>query len=65
MESLDGLPGLAPPPGVVPNFVNPYSAAPPAGAAIGVLSALATIGFSLRMFTKLYIMRQFAVEDCM
>ncbi|MCJ1410693.1 hypothetical protein MMC19_004779 [Ptychographa xylographoides] len=49
------LGGLAPPPGIVPDFVDPYSLQP---AMIGVFAfylAITAITTLLRMYTKLYI----------
>ena len=60
----DKLAALEPPPGIIPNFDDPYSAAPPVEAATGVLAALATLGFLARIFTKAWVMKQMQIEDC-
>ena len=61
---LGGFPALAPPPGVVSNFDNPYTGAPPVGIAMGVIAGLATAAFVARIFTKAYVMKQLQAEDC-
>jgi hypothetical protein len=63
---LDQLPALEPPPGVIPNFVDPPDNNNTRGLVIALyfMIALATIGFAARMFTKIYVMKQFQPEDC-
>ena len=61
---FDNFPALAPPPGVVPNFTNPYTTAPPVRIAMAVMVGVATAACIARIFTKAYVMRQFQAEDC-
>jgi hypothetical protein len=61
-----GIIGAAePPPGVVPNFVNPDSI----GYRIIILNAamltLSTLFVSLRLLTRIYIIRTMCADDCM
>lgn len=69
MESLDlnVLPAMIPPPGVVPNFVDPDSEAPLA-IALGVpilFMILTSLALLARLFTKFKIIHQIHTEDCM
>ena len=57
-------PAGTPPPGVVPNLVNPFSLH-----TIGLVThvlclSVSTIALALPVFTKAHIMKQFQVEDC-
>jgi hypothetical protein len=56
-------PALEPPPGVVPNFENPPDMNH-LGATI-VYLIIATLATAMRVYTKLAVLRQFHLEDCM
>ena len=55
---------VPPPPGIVPNYVDP----PSIGYAVLVVATismiLATIMLALRVFTKLYLIKAWNLEDC-
>ena len=55
---------LAPPPGVTPNFADPPNLYNLSIAIFALCSCLGTLAVILRMGTKLFIIRQTAVEDC-
>jgi len=61
---LASVPGLAPPPGVVPNFVNPYSLESIQIVSAVLCLALALLSTLLRMYTKLFIIKTHGWEDC-
>ena len=61
---LDELPALAPPPGVTPNFVDPPSTAASFAIGLAIMISVATLLFALRMFTRIYVMKQMQLEDC-
>ncbi|KAL9135305.1 MAG: hypothetical protein Q9175_003513, partial [Cornicularia normoerica] len=55
--------GLPPPPGVIPNFVDPYSIADTLRA-VGVLYiVLTTLTTLIRLYTKFYIFKAHGWED--
>jgi len=56
-------PGLAPPPGVVPNFVDPYTLQPTIIGSGVVCLTVATIAVWMRMYTKLIIIKSAGWED--
>ena len=60
----DNTPALEPPPGVTPNFVDPYSDAPISSAITYLFFGIATVCLVLRLFARLKIMRQMQLEDC-
>ena len=55
--------GLAPP-GVIPNLVNPFYLHTIDLITHILCLAVSTIAVALRVFTKLYLMKQFRAEDC-
>lgn len=57
-------PALEPPPGLAPNFVNPPTQLPAVIAGSAFVLAIVTISVFLRVFTKVYIVRKFYLEDC-
>lgn len=57
-------PGLDPPPGVTPNFVDPETRAPYAIIAHTIALSLATIFVAMRMYTKIWITRSPGWDDC-
>ena len=63
---LDQLPGLKPPPGVLPNFVNPpESYQNTIVATMAVCLAVATLASAARLYTNVRIVKSVAMEDCM
>ena len=63
--SLADLPGLPPPPGITPNFVDPYSRAWLATLTISITLAVTTLLVLIRTYTK-YALNKFGLrwEDC-
>lgn len=59
------LGGLPPPPGVVPNFVNPNSIANTIRAVAVSLAVLTTFSIAIRLYTKIFIVKAHGWEDCM
>ena len=57
-------PGLQPPAGIIPNFVNPPSLENVQIAAAVVCLVLATLTTLLRMYTKMFIIKAVGWEDC-
>ena len=57
-------PAGTPPPGVVPNLVNPYYLHTIDLTAHVICLSVSTIAVALRVFTKARVMKQFQVEDC-
>ena len=64
MINLDATPALAPPLGLVPNFVHPYSEARSIYITVGVCTGLVTPALIVRIFTKAYIIKRVNLEDC-
>ena len=60
---LSTIPLQAPPPGVVPNFINPPSASAEVFAVSTVLIFLSTLFLVLRLYSRLLIARGFGVDD--
>ncbi|CAD6574099.1 MAG: hypothetical protein ASARMPREDX12_006380 [Alectoria sarmentosa] len=60
---LDQLPGLNPPPGVTPNFVNPDNEQAKIVATLAVCLPVATLFTALRMYSKIFIIKSIALED--
>ncbi len=55
---------LPPPPGITPNFTNPYSIAEGL-IAVGILClTLTSLTTAMRIYTKLYIIKVHGWEDC-
>ena len=53
-----------PPPGVVPNFVNPHKNSPTL-IAVGSVSLVLMVCFiAVRIYTKVVIVRKFSPDDC-
>lgn len=62
---LANTPALQPPPGLTPNLVNPTSAFQQMLVAIYVTSLILTsIVVPLRLYTKIFIVKSWALEDC-
>lgn len=58
------LPALKPPPGVIPNFVNPESNMQFLIVTTTCFTALAGLFVAFRMYTRLYINRSAGSDDC-
>ena len=56
--------GLPPPPGVVPNFVDPYSLADPIRAVGIFCMVLTTLTTVIRLYTKFCIIKSHGWADC-
>lgn len=63
-EELAQLPGAQPPPGIIPNFVDPESCGNAVFAGLAISSALMALFVILRMYTKITIKRSHSWEDC-
>ncbi|KAI1380696.1 hypothetical protein F4677DRAFT_195075 [Hypoxylon crocopeplum] len=65
MSSLDlsQVPGLTPPPGVTPNFVDPPSTAPVARIITAVSMSLMYCFLALRVYTRIWVTCSFGVDD--
>lgn len=56
--------GLPPPPGVTPNFTNPYSVQPTIIATLVICIVVPSIFVFLRVYTKLFLAKTHGWEDC-
>lgn len=56
--------GLKPPPGIKPNFDNPYSLGPYNTLCQAACLTVSTILVSLRMFVKFHVTKAVGIEDC-
>ena len=64
MEKLLEGPGLKPPPGILPNFVDPPSQFERNIAVNSLCLIIATICVFIRAYTRICIMRSYGWEDC-
>ena len=65
IPDLSKIPALAPPPGVVPDFINtPGSLKPAVYATAAVCITVTVLGISIRLYTKGRIMKSLGIEDC-
>ena len=62
--TLDRVPGLQPPPGVTPNFVNPENYQNTLIAALTIFLPIATIITAAKLYTGAFIVKSIAWEDC-
>ena len=60
---LDG-PAMAPPRGLTSNFIDPQNRQHDIIVALTLCMTLAAIAILMRMYTKLFIIRKMASEDC-
>lgn len=60
---LDG-PAMAPPPGQRPNFVNPSNFKAELYADVIICLVVSTVVVSMRMWTKIRLIRKLGLEDC-
>ncbi|KAL8885343.1 MAG: hypothetical protein Q9205_001018, partial [Flavoplaca limonia] len=65
MSTIDPntTPALQPPPGVLPNFNDPYNTDSTINGTLGICIAISSIFVLLRLYTKLYIIRKYGWED--
>ena len=61
---LARTPAGVPPPGVIPNFVNPHSSGPTLIAVGSVSVALMMCFVAVRIYTKVMIVGKFSPNDC-
>lgn len=61
---LNTLPALQPPAGVESNFVNPKGRGYILNTVASVLFCLMVCLFAIRVYTKLFIVRKLAWDDC-
>ena len=61
---LDQGPALQPPPGVIPNFIDPENTQSIIIATLAVTLGAATLFTVIRMYTKAFILNTIALEDC-
>ena len=61
---LEKVPGLKPPPGVTPNFVNPENYQSSILALQTICLVLATVFTALKIYTKLFLIKSLGSEDC-
>ena len=64
IEALLNGPGLAPPHGVIPNFIHPSGQQGVIIAANAICVAIATISLLIRMYTKVFLVKRYGWEDC-
>jgi hypothetical protein len=63
-DKILNAPALAPPPGVVPNFIDPPTNR---STMLGVSTSMfliATLAVAIRTYTKLFMIKRLALEDC-
>ena len=61
---LEGVPAALPPPGVVPSHVDPYSDGPVLIIVGSILVAVMLLFVSVRIYTKVKIVRKSSPDDC-
>lgn len=61
---LSQVPGLAPPPGVIPNFVNPHTRGPLLIALTAVAVGIMYVFVITRLYCKFYVQRKLSWDDC-
>lgn len=67
-SSLDAQPmvppGLPPPPGTMPNFINPHSISGAIGAVNILFLVLTSVTTLIRTYTKIFLVKSFGWSDC-
>ena len=58
------FPALEPPPGVVPNFIDPPDRGYTVIVVGAVLMALMVLFFMVRLYTKCFVSKRFSWDDC-
>lgn len=61
---LDHIPALAPPTGVIPDFLHPYNRGKTQTAAATTIIGIMIVLVTNRQYTKLFIVRQTGWDDC-
>ena len=64
LGALSGFPAATPPPGVVPNFVNPENQNREFYAITGTLFGITFVLFLNRMYVKLFKIQKHSWDDC-
>ena len=64
VPSLDEIPAAPPPPGVIPNFINPKNQESAMNATLIICLSIATVCVWLRVYTKLMISKSHGYDDC-
>ena len=64
LRTLLERPAMSPPPGVLPDFHNPSNLNVFVALTISLCVTFATVAVLLRMYTKVFILRALAWEDC-
>ena len=64
MNQPSETPALAPPPGVIPNFVHPASIRKYNILCQAICLPLSTVFVCMRMYTRSYVSRNLGAEDC-
>lgn len=64
-QQLQNEPALPPPPGVLPNFINPPSFSTSVDALEGVFVTLMLIALGIRIYVRTKITRVWGWDDCM
>lgn len=63
-DAILNMPALAPPPGVVPNFIDPPTNRPVMLGVCISMFVIMTLAVAIRTYTKLALMKRLALEDC-
>lgn len=61
---LTNIPGMLPPPGVIPNFDNPFSRGGIYIAAATTIVVAMVMFVTCRLYTKYFIVRKLGWDDC-
>lgn len=64
IPNLSLIPALVPPPGIIPNFSDPYSLGPFFYVIGGILFAIMLLLVAVRAYMKFYILRKPFWDDC-
>lgn len=64
MSAPPGIGAAPPPPGVTPNFIDPYSIGEGLKAAGALFVVLTTLSTAVRLHTKFFIIKTHGWEDC-
>ena len=61
---LSQIPALEPPPGVTPNFINPYTRGPMLLALSAVAIGIMYLFVMARFYAKIYVHKKLTWDDC-
>ena len=64
LQKLLNGPGMSPPPGVKPNFVNPPNLEKEFYIDLILCLTISVLVVAMRMWTKVRVMRKVMIEDC-